>query len=90
MQQNRDAAHRERIENVIAGLHQETFPIVKYNHPLFYRHTQEKFPSEFIYMKLCKFSNLTSLWLFFEVNISPLPPSALGMSLLDMIAFRIH
>lgn len=63
--QSRTIADRERTENVTTGSHRGTFSIVKYNHPLFYMQTQGKFPWDFIYMKLGKFSNFSDSLLCF-------------------------
>lgn len=66
MRQSRTIANGEHAETVTSGLHRGTFSIVKYNHPLFYMHTQEEFLWEFIHMELGKFSNfsdsLVSIW----------------------------
>lgn len=40
MRQSITIASRERTEDVTIGLHRGNLSIVKYNHPLFYMHTQ--------------------------------------------------
>ena len=67
MRQSRTMAGRERTENATTGSRRGFFfsSIVKYNHPLFYMHTQGEFPREFIYMKHCKFSNFSDSLLYF-------------------------